>query len=203
MVHHFLHRAAGVRGSDAGLPAADSGSRGGHELLHSLGIECQRSPAAASGGSPLLWQHLFWFFGHPEVYIAILPAIGIVSHILINNMRKPMLSHKVVIYCMMAHRLPQLHGLGTSHVPERHESVLGAGVLVPDADDHDSRHDHDADLAGQPVRIESADQCGFAVLPGIHLDVRQRRRQRISSWLSLRSISICTRLTLWSATSTW
>ena len=53
------------------------------------------------GGSPLLWQHLFWFFGHPEVYIAILPAIGIVSHILINSMRKPLLSHKAVIYCMM------------------------------------------------------------------------------------------------------
>jgi cytochrome c oxidase subunit I len=56
-----------------------------------------------SGGSPLLWQHLFWFFGHPEVYIAIVPGFGIISHILPVFARKPLLGgSRVMIGSMIS-----------------------------------------------------------------------------------------------------
>ena len=57
---------------------------------------------ANSGGSPILFQHLFWFLGHPEVYIVILPAMGIVSHVLATNARKPIFGYKMMVYSILA-----------------------------------------------------------------------------------------------------
>jgi len=51
----------------------------------------------SGGGSPLLWQHLFWFLGHPEVYVLILPAIGVVTEVVANNVRRPVWGYKLMV----------------------------------------------------------------------------------------------------------
>ncbi len=51
----------------------------------------------SGGGNPLLWQHLFWFLAHPEVYVLILPAMGIVAEIIANNTRKPLWGYRLLV----------------------------------------------------------------------------------------------------------
>jgi len=58
--------------------------------------------AISGGGSPLLWQHLFWFLGHPEVYVLILPAMGIVAEVIACNTRKPLFGYKSLVYSVLA-----------------------------------------------------------------------------------------------------
>ncbi len=55
----------------------------------------------AGGGAVLLWQHLFWFLAHPEVYVLILPALGIVTEIIVVNIRKPLWGYKTMIYSLI------------------------------------------------------------------------------------------------------
>ena len=66
------------------------------------GLVTSAGPVPVSGGgSPLLWQHLFWFLAHPEVYVLILPAMGVVSEIIANNTRKPLWGYKSMVYAAL------------------------------------------------------------------------------------------------------
>jgi cytochrome c oxidase subunit 1 len=78
----------------------------------------------SGGGSPILWQHLFWFLAHPEVYVLILPAIGIVAEIVANNTRKPLYGYKAMVYA--------LFGLGflSFIVWAHHMYMTGMGARV-------------------------------------------------------------------------
>jgi cytochrome c oxidase subunit 1 len=53
------------------------------------------------GGSPVLWQHLFWFLGHPEVYIVLMPALGITSEVIATNSRKPIFGYHAMVYSLI------------------------------------------------------------------------------------------------------
>jgi cytochrome c oxidase subunit 1 len=75
---------------------------GGTSFFIPGGLVVSDHQLAHSGGSPLLWQHLFWFFGHPEVYIAILPGMGVTSHILSTFARKPIFAYKAMVGAIFA-----------------------------------------------------------------------------------------------------
>ncbi len=64
-------------------------------------VDGNRHLDIAGGGSPLLYQHLFWFLGHPEVYVLILPAIAIVAEVIPCNIRRPLWGHKTMIYAAL------------------------------------------------------------------------------------------------------
>jgi cytochrome c oxidase subunit 1 len=74
----------------------------GTNFFMPAGLIVDGNPLPYAGGQPLLWQHLFWFYSHPAVYIMILPAFGIVSDILANFARKPVFGYRSMIYAIAA-----------------------------------------------------------------------------------------------------
>jgi cytochrome c oxidase subunit 1 len=103
------------------------------QLMDRLAGSCLFSPGGlvingaaqnnAGGGTPLLWQHLFWFLGHPEVYVLILPGLGIIAEVVANNSRKPIWGYNQMVYGLLvlgflsmivwAHHM-YLTGMGTA-----------------------------------------------------------------------------------------
>jgi cytochrome c oxidase subunit 1 len=86
----------------AGLAMALFDRTAGTSFFIPGGLIVSGNRLAGGGGTPLLWQHLFWFFGHPEVYIMILPAMGIASEILPVFSRKPIFGYRAMVLSMCA-----------------------------------------------------------------------------------------------------
>ena len=78
----------------------------------------------AGGGNALLWQHLFWFLAHPEVYVLVLPAMGIVAEIITNNTRKPLWGYRLMVYSVF------VLGFLSFVVWAHHMFLTGMGTVV-------------------------------------------------------------------------
>ncbi len=71
-------------------------------MPHDLILSGRPATELSGGGSPLLWQHLFWFLGHPEVYVLVVPAMGIVTEVIANNTRKPIWGYRAMVGSILA-----------------------------------------------------------------------------------------------------
>jgi len=89
---------------------------------------------AVEGGDPLLWQHLFWFFGHPEVYIIFLPALGMVSSIVVTNARRPIFGYTAMVLSLIATAFMGfglwVHHMFATGLPQIGQSFFTAASIV-------------------------------------------------------------------------
>ena len=129
----------------------------------------------AGSGNALLWQHLFWFLGHPEVYVLILPAMGIVAEVVTNNTRKPLWGYRLMVYSIFvlgflsfvvwAHHM-YLTGMGTTI-----SSFFQATTMIISIPSVIILSSLILSLYGGSIRFTTP--MLFAL--GVHADVRHRR----------------------------
>ncbi len=131
--------------------------------------------AETDGGSPVLFQHLFWFFGHPEVYIVALPAFGIVSDLLSTHARKNIFGYRMMVWAIVA--IGALSFIVWAH----HMYVSGMNPVLrvllrdDDADHRDPDRHQGLQLGAHAVARRHPDQHPESVRDRLHLHVRARR----------------------------
>ena len=130
---------------------------------------------ATGGGDPMLWQHLFWFFGHPEVYIMVLPAFGMISEILPVFARKPIFGYKAIAAATVAIAFLGPARVGAPHVHHAHRhggARLLHAQLVPD---RGADRDQDLQLDRHALARLDRDEDAALLRGGAARPVRDRR----------------------------